>query len=108
MAQPPTYGYHRPYAEPPARLSDLAGPDTGVVCVPVTIDWGPARTYDLDVDRDRRILYERVLREAATTAEICDWVNGAALVQVWKQLWLPERLRRRWEETLPALLKSAA
>jgi hypothetical protein len=33
--------------------------------LPVTIDWGPKRVYDIARDADRRIVYERVLREAA-------------------------------------------
>lgn len=34
------YGDHRPYPVPPSRLADLTGPTSGVVEVPVTIDWG--------------------------------------------------------------------
>ncbi|MDA8291373.1 MAG: hypothetical protein M0Z33_06820 [Actinomycetota bacterium] len=52
------YVDHRRYAEPPARLADLAGPTSGQVGLPVTIDgealvevWGrpflPRRVRDM-------------------------------------------------------------
>jgi hypothetical protein len=108
VAEARTYGERRPYANPPARIDDLTGPLEGTVRLPITIDWGPARSYDLARDADRRILYERVLREAASTDEVCRWINGYALVDTWPRLWLPERLRRRWEDAFPQLLHSAA
>jgi excisionase family DNA binding protein len=108
VAEARTYGERRPYAEPRARIDDLVGPLDGTVQLPITIDWGPARSYDLARDGDRRILYERVLREAASTDGICRWVNGGALVEVWPRLWLPERLRRRWKDALPQLRETAA
>jgi hypothetical protein len=103
-----TYAEQRPYADPPGRLADLTGPTEGVVELPVTIDWGPRRTYDLAAEADRRILYERVTREAASTDEVCRWIDGTALQAVWPQLWLPERLRRSWEAVLPELRSPAA
>ena len=103
-----SYSERRPYAEPPERISDLTGPTSGHGKLPITIDWGGARSYDLGSEADRRILYERVLREAASTAEVCEWVDGAALVALWSQLWLPQRLRRRWEDAFPELRQPAA
>jgi hypothetical protein len=78
-----------------------------LVELPVTIDWGPNRTYDLDLDADRRVVYERVLREAASTDEISRYVNGRALVEVWSRLWLPQRVRRLWEDSFPELTQAA-
>ena len=101
------YGDHRPYPDPPAHLEDLAGPDVCVVELPVTIYWGPKRRYDLSKEADRRIVYERVLREAASTDEVGQYVNGAALVAVWPRLWLPRRVRQRWEERFPELTPAA-
>ena len=59
--------------------------------LPVTIDWGPKPVYDIGRDADRRIVYERVLREAATTEEVARFVNGSVLVAVWPRLFLPAR-----------------
>lgn len=63
------YADHRPYPEPPARLADLTGATAGVVELPITIDWGPKRRYDLGGDADRRVVYEVVLQEAASTED---------------------------------------
>src|SRR5579859_2603996 len=101
------YGDHRPYAEPPARLVDLTGPTAGSIELPVTIDWGPRRVYDIGRDADRLIVYERVLREAATAEEVARFVNGAILVAVWPRLFLPRRVLRLWEERFPELTRAA-
>jgi hypothetical protein len=101
------YADHRPYPEPPARLSDLAGPTAGEIELPRTIDWGPERTYDMSSDSDRRIVYERVLREAASTEEVCRYVDGEALVEVWGGPWLPERVRKSWDDRFPELTRAA-
>jgi len=101
------YADHRPYPEPPARLSDLAGPIAGEIELPRSIDWGPAHTYDMGSEADRRIVYERVLREAASTEEVCRYVNGPALVEVWGRLWLPMRVRSSWESRLSDLARAA-
>jgi excisionase family DNA binding protein len=101
------YADHRPYPDPPARLADLTGPTAGVVELPITIDWGPKRGYDLGRDADRRVVYEMVLQEAADAEEVARYVNGAVLVQVWPRLWLPRRVRQRWEERFSELTRVA-
>jgi hypothetical protein len=89
------------------RLADLTGPTAGVVELPITIDWGPKRRYDLADDADRRIVYERVLREAADAEEVGRYVNGSILVEVWPRLWLPQRVRQVWERRFPELTHAA-
>ncbi len=101
------YADHRPYAEPPGRLEDLVGATSGRVELPVTIDWGPRRSYDMSTDADRRIAYERVLREAASTEELCRYLDGEALVDAWGQLFLPRRVREMWESRFPSLVRAA-
>jgi excisionase family DNA binding protein len=101
------YADHRPYPDPPARLADLTGPTSGVVELPITINWGPRRRYDLGTDADRRIVYERVLREAGDAEEVGRYVNGAILVDVWSRLWLPQRVRAAWEQRFPELTHAA-
>jgi hypothetical protein len=66
----------------PGSAGAAGGPDrptSGVVELPITIDWGPRRRYDLDTDADRRIVYERVLREAGDAEE----VGLTSTVQSW-------------------------
>jgi hypothetical protein len=101
------YADHRPYAEPPARLSELVGPTPRLVILPPQIDWGPPRLYDMASDVDRRIVYERVLREASSTADVCRYVNGAAPLELWHLLWLPARVREMWRRRLPELVRDA-
>jgi hypothetical protein len=100
------YGDHRPYPDPPARLADLTGPTAGTVELPITIDWGPKRLYDMSRDNDRRVVYEVVLQEASTE-EVGHYVNGVALAEVWPRLWLPRRVRQAWEERFPELTRAA-
>jgi hypothetical protein len=107
MTEQRRYADHRPYPDPPARLADLTGPTSGVVELPITIDWGPRRRYDLGTDADRRIVYERVLREAGDAEEVGRYVNGAILVEVWSRLWLPQRVRVAWERRFPELTHAA-
>jgi len=101
------YGDHRPYPDPPARLADLIGPTQGLIELPITIDWGPKRVYDMGRHAERRIVYERVLREAATTDEVTRYVNGAVLREEWSQLFLPLRIRQVWEQRFPELARAA-
>jgi hypothetical protein len=101
------YGDHRPYPAPPARLANLTGPTEGTIELPITIDWGPKRIYDMALDADRRVAYELVLQEAASTEQVSQYVNGEALTEVWQRLWLPRRVRRIWEERLPELARAA-
>jgi hypothetical protein len=101
------YGEHRTYPDPPHLLADLIGPTAGTIELPVTIYWGPKRTYDMTSEADRRVMYEIVLQEAATTEQVNQYVNGHALAQVWRRLWLPRRVRNIWEEGLAELRRPA-
>jgi hypothetical protein len=101
------YGDHRRYPDPPSRLADLTGPTEGLIELPITIDWGPKRVYDMGREAERRIVYERVLREAATPAEVARYVNGAVLAAEWSQLFLPLRIRQAWERRFPELARAA-
>ena len=101
------YADHRPYPDPPAQLADLTAPTAGTVELPLAMDWGPRRSFDLGKEVDRRILYEVVLQEAGSTAEVARYVNGAALLEAWPRLWLPRRVRRAWEDRLPELAIAA-
>lgn len=101
------YGDHRPYPDPPARLAELTGPTSSSIELPVTMDWGPKRVYDMGRDADRRVVYEFVLQEASTTEELGRYVNGEILAGVWSRLWLPRRVREAWEARFPELAHAA-
>lgn len=97
------YADHRPYPDPPARLDDLTGPTSGCVELPLRIDWGPRRSYDMARDADRRAVYEVVLQEGLNAGDVERYVNGTALVEVWPRLRLPRRVRQRWEDRFSQL-----
>lgn len=74
-----------------------------MVRLPRHLDWGPGRSYQLDVPRQRRAMYEVVLQEAETTEDLEEYVNGQLLSVDWPTLRLPPRVRAAWEERLPVL-----
>ncbi|WP_424642825.1 hypothetical protein [Embleya sp. AB8] len=101
------YADVRPYTVPDT-FAELTGPAEGIVVLPTSLDWTPKQAYDLADDVDVRLLYETVLREAMHTEEVGRHVNGALLVHIWPQLWLPLRLRVMWESKFPDLVPVAA
>jgi hypothetical protein len=89
-------------------LADLRGPAHGTVKLPLRLYWsGPSPAFDLDDTDLCRWLYEIVLREAADPEELTTYLNGGKLVEVWPRLFLPEGVRRAWEEYHPVLRAAA-
>jgi len=87
-----------------ASLADLAGPDHGVVELPLRLFWSaPDRTFDLDQPSMLRALYETVLREASRPGDLTSYLNGEILVAVGPDLFLPKGVRRAWEDQHPEL-----
>jgi hypothetical protein len=92
-----TYAENRPYLLP-ETLSELVGPVTGVVQLPPRLDWSERAEVHLDDPSERNVMYERVVREATRADDLRLYLNGAVLREVWRQLFLPVRVRRCWEE----------
>ena len=89
-------------------LADLRGPAHGTVTLPLRLYWsGPSPAFDVDDADLCRWLYEIVLREAADPEELRSYLNGGKLVEVWPRLFLPEGVRRAWEEHHPVLRAAA-
>jgi hypothetical protein len=84
-------------------LADLQGPTEGTVELPLWLFWScPGHTFDLG-DRDMRLwLYQTVLREAGSLADLA-YLNGEMLVGLWPDLYLPEGVRQAWEDAHPLL-----
>jgi hypothetical protein len=97
-----TYAEQRHYVVP-QRLADLRGPVTGVVTLGQGLDWSGDGQYDLDDPGDLQLLYQTVLNQAVTTAELGQWLNEETLRRVWHDLWLPGRLRALWQARFPEL-----
>ncbi|SHN35270.1 hypothetical protein [Actinacidiphila paucisporea] len=101
------YADIRPYMVPES-LSELAGPTSGIVNLPLSLDWSQQRRYDLSVDKDRRRLYETVIREALNVSELRRFLDAGLLLHLWPSLWLPVRAKSLWQERFPQLRSAAA
>lgn len=100
------YADRRPYVVPDT-LDELTGPTTGVVELPLHLDWSEQRRYNLDDPRQLSLMYEVVLREAQNVEDLRRFVNGAALQAAWSRMFLPQRVRALWQAHFPALSKAA-
>lgn len=75
----------------------------GRVRLPLHLNWSqPGREFDLADRRQRARVYEIVLREG-TGEDICEYVDGALLVDLWQELVLPAPLRREWQPLIDAV-----
>ena len=101
-----TYAENRPYLLP-ETLGELAGPLTGVVLLPLRLDWSERTEFRIDDLAERNVMYERVIREATRAEDLRSYLNEQVLRQVWNQLFLPARARRTWEERFPDLRLAA-
>lgn len=98
MAQPRIrYEDGRPYTVP-ETLEELTGPTSGVVELPVRLDWSEQGRYDLSDPKQLRLMYEVVIRESMTVDDLRAYLDGATLRRVWRQLWLPGKVRQLWED----------
>ena len=91
-----------------ASLTDLKGPTTGTVELPIWLFWSsPDHTFDLgDLDM-RRWLYQIVLREANRLEDLAAYLDGDSLIALWPDLYLPDGVRQAWEEQHPVLRAAA-
>ncbi|WNI18092.1 hypothetical protein [Actinacidiphila sp. ITFR-21] len=101
------YADRRPYVLP-ETLGDLMGPASGHALLPTALDWSQQTHYDLSVDKDRRRLYETVIREACDPADLRRFLNAGLLQCLWPTLWLPARLKAAWEDRFPELRRPAS
>jgi hypothetical protein len=75
----------------PETLGELAGPVTGVIRLPVRLDWSERTEFHLDDPAERNVMYERVIREATRVDDLRSYLNEQVLRQVWGRLFLPSR-----------------
>jgi hypothetical protein len=85
-----------------ACLEDLQGPAHGTVELPLWLFWHPDRTFDLDKPGILAWMYQVVLREASSAADLA-YLNGDLLTALWPDLHLPRGVRRAWEDQHPVL-----
>jgi hypothetical protein len=105
----------RPFARPGRRpvvagdLAELRGPASGLVELPLRLFWSlPDHQFDLG-DHDMLLwYYQTVLREASRAADLTGYLDGATLMRLWPELYLPKGVRGAWEERHPVLRAAAA
>jgi hypothetical protein len=71
------------------------------------LDWSERTEFRLDDPAERNVMYERVIREATRADDLRAYLNEQVLREVWKQLFLPTRVRRTWEGRFPDLRLAA-
>jgi hypothetical protein len=101
-----TYAENRPYLLPDT-LGELAGPVTGVVQLPLRLDWSDRMVFHLEEPAERNLMYERVIREAMRADDLRMYLNESVLRQVWTLLFLPRGVRQSWEQRFPDLRLAA-
>jgi hypothetical protein len=87
----------------PDKLEDLQGPAFGTVELPIHLDWGPERHYNIDDDASCSALYQLTLQNSGSVEEICRIVNAERLAKLWSTMLLPTRCRGAWEAVFPEL-----
>jgi len=96
------YGDRKPYVVAD-DLEALRGPTRGTVTLPHHLDWSGRAIYELDRPARLASMYKAVLNEARGVEDLRDWLDRAALIELWPTLWLPPRLRGLWEAKFPEL-----
>lgn len=91
----------------PESLAELTGPIAGVVELPLRLDWSEQGRYDLSDERQRNLMYERVIRESMRVEDLRTYLHGPTLRRVWGQLWLPRKVRGMWESRFRSLAGAA-
>ena len=96
--------------ELPRDLSELRGPTSGTVRLPLRLYWsGPDPQHvewDLGVPQRRARLYEIVLREG-TLDDQRALIDGAELARLWDSLYLPPHVRQAWQPLVDAARPAA-
>jgi hypothetical protein len=100
----PKFMYRRRPVLVAVSLADLRGPSSGVVELPLHLFWsGTDGRFSLDNPSGRRQVYQIVLREARRPDDLATFLNGGMLTALWAGIFLPEVVRKAWEDQHPAL-----
>ena len=91
-----------PYDRPSA-WSALAGPASGVIDLPISVFWGPDRSFDLSDPDEVRFAYQQLVREGTSEVQ-SGLLNPTLLRREWARLVLPDRCRAAWEAAFPELV----
>lgn len=94
----------------PGALDELRGRVAGLVALPARLFWsGPdprGVRWDLGDRSRRRDLYEIVL-VGGTLDDVRGLVNGAELVRLWDEMYLPPWVRAAWRSLIDSARTAA-
>lgn len=93
---------YQPDVYVPADLDLLTGPSTGRYDPPVNLYWQPGQ-LDFADPGDVALFYSSALTAANSAEQFSHWINRERLLDVWKRLSLPARVRLAWETLHPTL-----
>jgi hypothetical protein len=86
-------------------LKKLAGPKTGVITLPLYLDWTPVKNYDLANLAAVMLLYKTVLEEAGSVDDLAKYLNRQLFISLWPNLPISEQVRNSWHNVHPELKK---
>ncbi|NGN63706.1 hypothetical protein G5C51_07260 [Streptomyces sp. A7024] len=92
----------------PHALDELRGPEHGVVQLPLHVAWSGLTSYDLDLPRQRMLLYCTVLHEGLHD-DLVAFLNRELLLTLWPVLrtLVGRNVRTVWEDAFPELAAQA-
>lgn len=77
------------------------------VALPRHVDWSSGQEiWDL-ADRQQRLLAYQLILAEGTPEDISSLVDGALLIDLWSELFLPIEIRQAWEPLIDAALTGA-
>ncbi|WP_052424886.1 hypothetical protein [Streptomyces fulvoviolaceus] len=93
----------------PVSLSELTGPEHGLVELPLHVAWSGLRVLDLDRPRQRMSLYRTVLTEGMRD-DLCRFLSRDVLLDLWPTMYplIGRAVREVWEEAFPELRAARA
>jgi len=91
----------KPYYAPEC-LSDLRGPDSGIIKLPHSICWGLNRWFNLSRRSSLHQVYQTVLQEGKIE-DIIQYLDHTILLSIWSELILPPRVTHLWEQKVKGL-----
>jgi len=77
------------------------------VVLPKHVSWsGPQETWDL-ADRTQRLLAYQLLLAEGDPVDISTFVDGALLIDLWSEMFLPVEIRAAWQPLIDRVLGNA-
>ena len=89
-------------------LAALRGPLSGRWNLPLHLDSSARAVYDFADPDEREQAYQLVLLEAASPADLEQWLDGTELLRLWPDLYLPRVVRAAWQAQQPDLARAGA